>query len=135
MEKSIKSLTEKFVGELVALVRKETWAQLASTFGGGAPVDKRVVSRETPREPQPRNRRPKFYKRKGEEIERISQLIVKEVCSTPGHTAKSLGRVIKVQPLDMRRSLFLLKQKNLIDTKGSRSGMRYYPAPKLARAS
>lgn len=129
MEQNIKGLTEKFVSELVDMVRRDTLAQLALSLGGGAKPS------SAPLPPPVNGRRRKFSKRPAEEIERVSKLVIEQLCSKPGQSALSLSRATRVRMTDLRLSTVKLRTAGLIYTRGAKGGMRYYPAERIAKAS
>lgn len=122
MNDAIKTLTEKYVTELVALVRRDVLESLSRNLGTPAPAVRATGNGHVP------PALPKFSKRTRLELEQIGQQLVHQVCALPGMSITDLSRRLKVRIKDLKKPLGELRGDGLIFTRGVKSGTRYYPA-------
>lgn len=126
MNDGIKALTEKFVADIVALVRRDVLDELGRNLGARQPA------------PLPRANGngsslalsvpSKFARRTRLELEQIGQQVVRQICDLPGLSIVDLSRRLKVRVRDVKQPLRELRGGGLIFTRGVKSGTRYYPA-------
>lgn len=100
MNDAIKNLTEKYVTELTALVRRDVLESLSRNLGTPAPVAAPML-RTTGNGHAP----PKFAKRTRLELEQLGQQVVRQVCDLPGLSIVDLSRRLKVRVKDLQMPL------------------------------
>lgn len=136
-EREIRALTDQFVSDLTALIRKAALESVQAALGGvGAPRAARTVSaapvpspRTAPKPKAPRGGR--RHKRSPEEIMIQMGKIMAYIDNHPGQSISEITAGMGFDGTEIKLPLSRLVEEGQVRTEGQKRGMRYHPMAKV----